>query len=285
MAGVSQKTLSTLQGLPFDNMIGGPLNACINAQANAAQTTINFIHEVGLQEVDGKTEAVYVYFTFIQNGRKVSISVPLLSIVPIPYIGINTIDINFKATISGVESSSNSVETTEENKADYNTTKKSGIFRRKTTTMKGTISTKKDSKSTQDSKFSVEATIDVAVHASQDSMPAGMAKVLELLGSALDLCDPNGEISVADSILYISKDKEGNYTPVSTVAQYKSPQGEFNSDLLDCGSTESSKTAPSAIFNKRDQTKTFSFSQEGIYKIYPKGETDNFIEVEVKLAE
>lgn len=40
--GVTGKTIRTLQGLPFDNLIGGPLNACILAQAQAAQTTVNF---------------------------------------------------------------------------------------------------------------------------------------------------------------------------------------------------------------------------------------------------
>ena len=43
--GVTGKTIRTLQGLPFDNLIGGPLNACILAQAQAAQTTVNFIQE------------------------------------------------------------------------------------------------------------------------------------------------------------------------------------------------------------------------------------------------
>ena len=65
--------------------------------------------------------------------------------------------------------------------------------------MKTSISSKRDSKSTRDSSFSIESTIDVAVHASQDSMPAGMAKVLEMLGSAMDLVDPNGELTTCDN--------------------------------------------------------------------------------------
>ena len=83
--GVTGKAVGALQGLPFYNLIGGPLNACIRAQAEAAQTTVNFIQEVGLnQNEDGTKEAIYVYFTFVQNGRKVIISVPLLTIIPIP---------------------------------------------------------------------------------------------------------------------------------------------------------------------------------------------------------
>ena len=279
MAGVSQKTLSTLQGLPFDNLIGGPLNACVNAQANAAQTTINFIKEIGLQDVtdengNTRTEAIYVYFSFIQNGRKVNISVPLLAIVPIPYIGINTIDINFKATVSGVESESKTDEYTRETKRD---TKSAGfsLFRPKVTTMKGSVSTKKDSKSTQDSKFSVEATIDVAVHASQDSMPAGMARILELLGSALDLVDPNGELTVSETLLYAKKNET-----VDVVAQYKTPMGELHAKDIKCTNSSNKDIAEdSCKFNKKDETMTFSLGI-GTYKISV-GD-DNYIDVEVK---
>ena len=117
--GVTGKTIRTLQGLPFDNLIGGPLNACILAQAQAAQTTVNFIQEVGLNETqDGTKEAIYVYFNFVQNGRKVTISVPLLTILPIPYIAINSIDINFKATVNGVENTSDTSEYSSEYKRD-----------------------------------------------------------------------------------------------------------------------------------------------------------------------
>ncbi|MBQ2481826.1 MAG: DUF2589 domain-containing protein, partial [Treponema sp.] len=38
-----------------------------------------------------------VAFSFNRGGRMVQLNVPLLTIVPIPYIAINTIDINFKA--------------------------------------------------------------------------------------------------------------------------------------------------------------------------------------------
>lgn len=221
--GITQKTIAALQGLPFDNLIGGPLNACVRAQADAAQTTLDFIQSIGLEEDEnGHKQAVYVYFSFIQGGRKAVMSIPLLTIVPIPYIAINTIDINFKATITGVESSS----FTQEMSKQVDTTSKGvrlNIWRAKATNLKTSVSSKKDSKSTRDSSFSIESTLDVAVHASQDSMPAGMAKVLEMLGSAMDLLDPNGELSF-DATEYYVTDKDAK---ADIVAQYKTPQGVF----------------------------------------------------------
>lgn len=255
---VANKSIGTLQGLPFDNLIGGPLNACIQAQNDAAMTSINFINNVCLNEDEetGEKSAVYVSFSFIQNGRKVVINVPMIAIVPIPYIAINSIDISFKATVNGVESESSSTETEYESKENKKSTRKTGWFRKKTTTINSTFSTKRDSKSTQDSKFSVEATIDVAVHAGQESMPAGMAKILEMLGAAMDLCSPDGELSVNDTTFYAEKDPNSGqnatkYLPVKVIAQYKTPNGLYDPTNIKC------ENAKEAMVNQMDKTMEF----------------------------
>jgi hypothetical protein len=221
-----RKVLNTLQNLPFDSLIAAPLNACVNAQAEAAQSTINFIQSVGLNEDEnGNKQAVYVYFNFIQGGRRVTISVPLLTMIPIPYIAINTIDINFKAKVTGVQNASNTASESYEDKIE--TSKKEsklGWFKVTTTKINTEVSTKKDSTSTKDSGYSVEATIDVAVHASQDSMPAGMAKILEMLGSAMDLCDPNGELTVNETYFELGPDEK----EAKLIVTYKTPKGVYD---------------------------------------------------------
>ena len=240
---VANKSIGTLQGIPFKNLIGGPLSACIQAQNDAAMTSINFINNVCLNEdkETGEKSAIYVSFSFIQNGRKVVINVPLIAIVPIPYIAINSIDINFKATVNGVECESNEDTYSEEYKRDTNTKsqKRRGFFlnkNKKETKINTSFSTKRDSKSTQDSKFSVEATIDVAVHAGQESMPAGMAMILEMLGAAMDLCSPDGELSVNDTTFYAEKDPndKGKYQKVKVIAQYKTPEGLYDPTFIKC---------------------------------------------------
>ena len=220
------KVLKTLQNLPFENLIAAPLNACVNAQAEAAQSTINFIQSVGLNEDEnGNKEAVYVYFNFIQGGRRVTISVPLLTMVPIPYIAINSIEINFKAKVTGVQSENNTASNSfEKNEKEKKYEGKLGWFKVNTTTLNTEVSTKKDSTSTKDSNYSVEATIDVAVHASQDSMPAGMAKVLEMLGSAMDLCDPNGELTVNETYFELAPGEKA----AKLIVSYKTPKGIYD---------------------------------------------------------
>lgn len=262
-SGVTSSTVSALNGLPFENIIGGPLNACVLAQKEAALTTIDFIQSVGLTtDKDGRTEAIYVYFTFVQNGRKVNISVPLLTIVPIPYIAINTIDINFKASIKGTEATTDTIS----NEASYTGTQKTNkrlglILNRKKSTMTSTISTKRDSKSTAESSYSIEATVDVAVHASQDSMPAGMAKILEMLGSAIDLCNPEGELTVSSET---AKEDE------TVTITYKGSDGIYHPEAitLDINSIELKQTSDGI----------------GKYFVYPKTDNNNKTVDSVKIT-
>ena len=192
-----------LNDLPFGNLIGGPLKACVEAQADAAMTTWKFIKEVGLSEdKDGNRTLNYVSFSYNKNGRQCTVNVPLLTIVPIPYIAIRDIEIAFKAKISA---SSSTTETTKESveKNFSNKTKVAGgtWFVRASTEFQGGISSKKDSSATRDSKYSVEYTMDVAVKAGQDDIPAGMAKILELLNESVDTTEKGGDLHVSSQVV------------------------------------------------------------------------------------
>jgi len=229
MAEVSQTpanvAINAMQAIPFSSMIGGPLNACIEAQAMAARTSWEFIKEVGLNtDEKGQKSAIMVAFSFNRGGRMVQLNVPLLTIVPIPYIAINTIDINFKASISA--SSSTASESSEHTEAGGEVNAKAklnlGLFSLQAN-LKANYSSKKDSKATAESKYSVESTIDVAVKAGQESMPAGMAKVLELLGTALDVVDAMGELQVNATILSVGD---------NLVISYKNKEGLFDNSML-----------------------------------------------------
>lgn len=203
----SQVATNALQAIPFGSIIGGPLKACVEAQALAAKTT----------------------WEFIQGGKLVQLNIPLLTIVPIPYIAIHEIDINFKANISA--SSTSTSETTSSEAKDAalkaSASMKFGAFKMNAD-MSASYSSKKDSKATSDSKYSVEYTMDVAVKAGQDSMPAGMSKILELLGNALDVSDPSGTLEVNATNLVIEDDKK----TALLIATYKDGSGLLAPDKL-----------------------------------------------------
>ena len=220
---------NALQSIPFGSIIGAPLSACIEAQANAAKTSWEFIRDVGLMDTeDGKgKQAIYVSFEFRKNGRSTTLSVPLLTIVPIPYLAIKDIDISFKASISASSSASTTVKKSLEvgasmkAKAGVNL----GLFKG-SMEMSASVSSKKDSTSTRDSKYSVEYTMDVSVKAGQDDMPAGMAKVLEILNQSIDTIDTKGEISISEQNVQLIGG-EG-----STYVTYRNPDGYYSPDKI-----------------------------------------------------
>lgn len=225
----SQVATNALSALPFESIIGGPLQACIKAQAMAAQTSWQFIKEVGLNtDKDGTKKAVTVSFEFTQAGKEVRLNVPLLTIVPIPYIAINSVDINFKANISASASTHEEKNESQEIGAEADVTMglKVGPFHMDAH-IKANYSSKKDSKATQDSKYSVEYTLDVAVKAGQESMPAGLAKVLEILNSAISISDSRGKLGLSARALELKAGEQGK-----VIVTYQNPDGLNQPDAI-----------------------------------------------------
>jgi len=193
---------SALQAIPFGTLIGAPLDAAIEAQARAAKTTTDFITAVGF-DADGK--AKQVIFDYNREGKIVTLVVPLLTIIPIPYIQVDRIDINFKANISA--SASSVLETTESTTAGGEVSAGWGRFGARAN-FKANYSSKKDSTSTQDSRYSVEYTMDITVAASQSSMPTGLATVLNILQGSIAGSERGGQIVVTPESQTMSEPKQ-----------------------------------------------------------------------------
>ncbi len=192
---ITPSTVATnaLQAIPFSSLIGGPLDACIQAQALAAKTTYEFIKQVGLWEdpVTKEKKTVNVVFQYQKNGRMVNLVVPLLMIVPIPYIAVNEVTIDFMAKISA---ESSSVSQTSETTSYGGEASIGGSVWGFKLDFKANYSSKKDSTATASSKYSVEYTMNVHVAAGQESMPAGLAAVLNLLQEGITTADPSGKL-------------------------------------------------------------------------------------------
>lgn len=224
----SEVATTALSALPFGNIIGGPLKACIEAQTLATQSTLNFINEVGLTEKDGEKQIVNVTFEYIKNGRYYKMIVPLLTIVPIPYLSIKDISINFKASISASSSKSN---TTSDSFSFSAGMKVKGGFHAGiaygSMEMSASVSSKKDSKATQESKYSVEYTMDVSVRAGQEDMPAGMSRVLEMLNESIDTVNAKGELQVTGDSIKLDENGSGG-----VFATYKNTSGVYEPEAI-----------------------------------------------------
>ena len=168
-----------LSDLDFDNIIGGPLSAVIQAQATSAMTTMQFIQEIGLEVDQGQIRPVMARFEYFKQGQnddgaleemRHTLNVPVLSIVPIPYISFDDLFIDFNAKL-------NSVERRTFDAVNRTLVKSKGkLFGMK---FKGRFARKRHSKGVG----TVEKTynMNVKVHAVRDEMPEGMERVMNIL--------------------------------------------------------------------------------------------------------
>ncbi|MCF0199668.1 MAG: DUF2589 domain-containing protein [Bacteroidaceae bacterium] len=284
---IVSSTQQALNGIDFGNLMGAPLSACVNAQAQAAQSTVNFVNEVGFDiDENGNKQAVYVTFSYVNQGRMVTLAVPLLTIVPIPYIAIRNVDIKFTCTVNGLETTKDTeVDTEHGNQVQNKNLNKRNFFgyRSESASMRTSVSTKRDSASTRDSQFSIEATIDVEVHAEGGTLPAGMAKVLELLGSSMDMRNPDGELSVNQNT-FVLTDTE---TTAMLVVQYKNAEGLYTTDASEVKllQNEADAGVPEADItrDKNAGVITYKLKAAGDYVVKAGGQTEKITVTDTKV--
>ena len=183
VAEVNTNLTAELNNIDFRKMIGGPLQAAVDAQVASSLATVDFINKVGFTapDSDGKRELVMVDFTHKRkdvdaNGAPVEketfIKVPLLAMLPIPSLRIEHVIIDFNVKLNSVESSStsDSLGVNAEVKGGWGPVsfKVSASYQRKTAT---NVEVKK------------EYALNVNVKAVQDEIPAGLEKILGMLAA------------------------------------------------------------------------------------------------------
>lgn len=212
---------SLLNGIDYSALIGGPLEAAIKAQAMAAMSTWQFIQQVGLSDKDaqGKRTATTVSFIYQKDGELVQLIVPILTIVPIPLIIIDEVNIEFKANINASASQTTEDSTSETVAAEASAEASVGWGPFSLSAkFQASYSSKKDSKATQDSRYSVEYTQDVRVHASQAGVPAGLATVLNILSNAATGTSINGKLSHSPAVGSLSVDSPDGFQTINIKA-------------------------------------------------------------------
>ncbi len=222
-----------LSSIDFESMIGGPLVAVINAQAQAAMSTVNFIKEVGFKKPATEEDAggdtttelpIYVSFKYPKElspyepaigdeanpsalppydagppvvgdpaypeGRPAyvkakpavyetqKLEVPILTILPIPFIRIDLTEIDFNAKITSVQyrktDTNLKISTSLEKKAGW-------LFG----SAKFQMSTSFQRTTQQGNTVNRTYSLAIHVKAVQDEMPAGMEKILSILEGAI----------------------------------------------------------------------------------------------------
>lgn len=172
------------QALPLGYIVAEPLKAAIMAQAIAAETTQKFINGL-LTDEGGKKVPITVEFDSTLNVgsgdtstvKKVSVSAPLLAMVPIPHLRIDSLTTHFKYEISSIAKSS------EDNSKGVNVNIETGAGL--SLWAKGSITGSVSSKSSSESVMNRSGVLEITVNASESPMPEGLAKILGILSNSI----------------------------------------------------------------------------------------------------
>jgi len=114
--------------------------------------------------------------------QKMQIDVPILTMMPIPFIKIDHTDIEFNVKINSV-SNSRSSEKSNTNVNNETDVGYKGWGLHASTNLKTSISNQKTSTSGEEVKK--DYSLNIKVHAVQDDMPAGMSRILDILEDSI----------------------------------------------------------------------------------------------------
>jgi hypothetical protein len=175
---------SEFQALPLDTIVAAPLVAAINAQRASTLNMIEYLNSL-LKEGDngGNLTPITVKLSSkiadkdadgVTKIKEVNIEVPILAIVPIPHLRIDSVTTHFKYEIVSAEKNSISSDKFLNGEGAL---KKNPLF---TFSLKGSLS----SKSSSESLMNRNGVLEITVNASEAPIPEGLAKLLTLMSNA-----------------------------------------------------------------------------------------------------
>lgn len=150
-----------------DNIENGKLEITTDDAVTAA--------EIVCEKIEAKAATPAVY-------QDMSLKVPILTMLPIPFIRIASTDIEFNVKINSVENTTSS----EESKKDIGGSASvgySGFGVKAEVKFNASMSNQKKTSSTEEVKK--EFSLNIKVHAVQDEMPAGISRILDILEESI----------------------------------------------------------------------------------------------------
>ena len=176
-----------LGSVPYNSIIGGPLNAAVEANAEASQTAAKFIDDVGFQAADdgwsAERKPVYVTFSYkktviddegSESVEEFEMRVPLLLLVHIPYFEVSNVTIDFHVRLHSLQT----YETSDQFNVESEVRGKQGWF---TGNVKWKVSASYQKQRSRSQE--IERTYDQSVHVEAESIepPEGVSRVFNVL--------------------------------------------------------------------------------------------------------
>jgi len=175
-----------LGSIDFEKLISGPMQAAVGAQNSASLSTVAFIKSVGFEGTATDQKIRMVDFSYNKivpdtsegaspgatKEEKVAITVPFISILNVPSLRIETLDIDLNVKLNSVYTKNTS--------STFNiAASASGGF----WGVKFKVSTSYRRTSSTGVKVEKEYSMNVKVKATNDEMPAGLEKVLGMMSA------------------------------------------------------------------------------------------------------
>lgn len=150
-----------LEKMNFGALLGAPLKACVDAQAQAATATSDYIDRVCFKynPQTNVYETETISFTYTTDEGEKRITVPLISVMPIPYIQIRHVDLKFAADVSVSD----------------------GQLVAKVATENNSDKAKKEESEEMTTDFKSDLKVDINIKASSADMPMGVARLLQFM--------------------------------------------------------------------------------------------------------
>ena len=157
-------------GLPIENLISAPLLAAAEGQKSLASTTAAFITEVGM---DDKGNTKSVTFNYDDGTEKIVLDVPLLSIINVPSLCVDSIDVEYNMEVQTQSSTKSSTDVSTKVNASCG-------FACWKASFEGKVSHHSESNRSSDTS----AKYSISVKGKQEK-PEGLMKVLDMLNGSI----------------------------------------------------------------------------------------------------
>jgi hypothetical protein len=200
------KSIGIIQSLPLSSILGAPVTAAVDAQNLASRATQTFITNTAFDTKTGKAKIVSFRYSKIINpqgdSREYKLEVPVLSLLPIPYLRIDNMEVDFKVKITDTFISEDKVSSTQDYFFDSEKPQDTYSDRSEddnnynyecATNFSATFSDKKDSKATSQSEFNMESTLNVKMNIKSGDMPYGISKILNIFNDTVSQTEVLGE--------------------------------------------------------------------------------------------
>lgn len=144
---------TSITSISYKNAIKVPLLACVEAQKQANSNMLDYLQDGLLQkDSQGRLCPIYISFQYSANGQIMLLRIPMLSIVPIPYLQISNIDFTYQMCVTA--------------------------FTKDTFKLKY-----KNGQEEVSNSETLDSNLNIHLHAGTADMPLGLAKLYEMLSN------------------------------------------------------------------------------------------------------